>query len=352
MNRLRGGLLASTGATVAGLGRWAAFGRVPEGEQTGGGGGAEGLLDEEDPAAAAAAAAAAGDDDAATLAAAAAAAAAAKPAEVAEWMKSFSGDKAGDEPSHQEWLAKSGVKDLDGLAQIARDNQKALRESGKVKVPGEGATDAELKAFREAVGAPETAEKYGEGIKLPEGAPDDATVDTALIAKLAPIALKHNVPKAAFDEFAAEFMQSQIADAAGDVAAANLSRDDKFKEWGKAGTEALAAGKEEFRRGANVLGIGKPEIMKIQLGLGVGETMDLVRKIGVMAGEDFLGGGDGAARRFGYSDLDSAQKALRAMESDAATAKKIRDKDPVVYARYKGLVGAVAHFRERAAAAP
>jgi hypothetical protein len=78
--------------------------------------------------------------------------------------------------------------------------------------------------------------------------------------------------------------------------------------------------------------------------------MDLLAKIGAMAGEDVLGGGGDAAKRFGYADLDSAEKALKAMEGDAETAKKIRAKDPVVYARYKGLVSAVAHFREKAPA--
>jgi hypothetical protein len=73
----------------------------------------------------------------------------------AEWMKSFSAEKGeGEDVSNQEWLAKLGVKDLDGLAKIARDNQRALRESGRVKVPGDGASEADVKAFREAVGAP------------------------------------------------------------------------------------------------------------------------------------------------------------------------------------------------------
>jgi hypothetical protein len=88
----------------------------------------------------------------------------------------LSAEKNGEDPSNQEWVAKLGVKDLDGLAKIARDNQKALRESGRVKIPGENATDEEKAAFREAIGAPKEAAGYE--VAMPEGA-EQYELDTA-----------------------------------------------------------------------------------------------------------------------------------------------------------------------------
>jgi hypothetical protein len=88
-------------------------------------------------------------------------------------MKSFSDTKPEDGGHRtRSGSPRTGVKDLDTLVQRTRDTEKAFRESGKVKVPGKGATPAEIKAFREAVGAPETAEGYAEGLKMPEGAPE------------------------------------------------------------------------------------------------------------------------------------------------------------------------------------
>jgi hypothetical protein len=269
---------------------------------------------------------------------------------IAEWMKSSAEARrrrghVAPGVARQNQASRISIR----WSSVARDNQKALRESGKVKIPGEDATPAEIKTFREAVGAPETAEGYSEGLKMPEGAPEGAELDTVLIGELAPIALEHNIPKPAFEALAAKFMEKQVQDAAGDVAAANQARDDHFKEWGKGGAGALEAKKEDFRRGARLLGLDVAKIQKMQKGLGVAETMDLLANAGAMAGEDTLGGGgDDAAKRFGYSDLESAEKALRAMEGDEAMVKKIRAKDPVVYQRYKGLVSAVAHFREKA----
>src|SRR5690606_21574553 len=66
----------------------------------------------------------------------------------------------GESASTRDWLKASGVKDINGLAKLARDNQRALRESGRIKVPGEGATDAEIAEFHKAIGVPEKPTDY------------------------------------------------------------------------------------------------------------------------------------------------------------------------------------------------
>ncbi len=53
-----------------------------------------------------------------------------------DWFANVS-DKMGDgeTASNRDWLGSLGIKDLDGLVKVARDNQRAVRESGRVKVP-------------------------------------------------------------------------------------------------------------------------------------------------------------------------------------------------------------------------
>jgi hypothetical protein len=264
----------------------------------------------------------------------------------AEWMKSFSAEKGeGEDVSNQEWLAKLGVKDLDGLAKIARDNQRALRESGRVKVPGDGASEGDVKAYREAVGAPLEAAAYA--VDMPEAA-KGFELDTAFIDPMKAIAHKYHIPAAAFKELGDAFMQAQLESVQGDAASANAERDATIKEWGPTAEQ----GKEEFRRGLDVLGLKTADAKAIQTGLGAKRTLELFRKIGQMAGEDFFQGNNGRpAERFGVADEASARKQLAGMEADPETRKKLRAKDPVTVARFNGLTEAIAHFRAKAVAA-
>jgi hypothetical protein len=262
----------------------------------------------------------------------------AKP--IAEWMKSFSAEKADGELSNQEWLAKTGVPDLDTLVKRARDTERAFRESGKVKIPGENATEAELKTYREAVGAPDKPEGYE--LALPEGA-KDVELDASFVDPFKAIALKHNIPKAAFAELGAVFMQAQYGSMVEEAARHNADKAAKVKEWGP---EAETR-KEEFRRGLSALGLKVADVSAIQNGYGAGPTLELFAKIGQLAGEDFFSGNGGRpADRFGVANAADAQKAIDAMIGDPEMAKKIRARDPVVSARYNRLTDALAHFRQ------
>jgi hypothetical protein len=319
---------------------------VPEGDDTGGGaGGGAAAVEEEDffagtetPAAAPVGEAKPGEEKPAGEE---------KPGEekpgegaVAEWMKSFSGEKPGEgQLSNQEWLAKIGAKDLDDVVTRYRAAERGLRESGKVKVPGEGATEAEIAAYREAIGAPKEAGGYE--VALPEGA-KDVEIDAAFMDPFREIALKHNIPKAAFADLAAKFMESQYGSMVEEASRLNADKAAKVKEWGPEAEQR----KEEFRRGMNALGLKVADISKIQTGFGAGATLDLFAKIGQLAGEDFFAGNGGrAADRFGVANAEGAKKAIDAMISDTETAKKLRNKDPVTVARYNRLTDALAHFR-------
>ncbi len=50
-----------------------------------------------------------------------------------------------------------------------KDSQEFIRSSGKVKVPGEGATEQEVAEFRKAVGVPEKPDGYQITVKAPDG---------------------------------------------------------------------------------------------------------------------------------------------------------------------------------------
>jgi hypothetical protein len=52
----------------------------------------------------------------------------------------LSADAEGDEASLRDWAKSAGSRISTGSPRSLRDNQKALRDSGRVKVPGEGAT--------------------------------------------------------------------------------------------------------------------------------------------------------------------------------------------------------------------
>ncbi|HET8534951.1 MAG TPA: hypothetical protein VFL74_05315 [Sphingomicrobium sp.] len=264
-----------------------------------------------------------------------------KPGEIADWMKGYSAEAPGaGELSNQEWLAKIGAKDPDDLVGRYRQLEKAHRDSGRIKIPGEDAKPEEIKAFREAMGVPEKAEDYE--IKLPDGLDSEKyEIDEHFLGPMREVALEHNVPAKAFNAFAEKFMRQQAEDIVAQAQANNTKRDEKVKEWG---TDAPAR-KAEFKRGAEILGLDKSAILRMQSGFGVGETMDLLAKIGNLAGEDFFASGK-ASERFGVADLESAQKAVDAMTNDKDTAAKIRAKDPTVLPKYNRLIEAVAHFKE------
>jgi hypothetical protein len=209
MDGLRGGLLASTATAALGLGTMGfadpSICSIDGGDEGGGGAGA--LLDDDDPPAAPAADPPAADPPAADPPAADPPAADLDFA-WANGVKAEAGE--GEDASNLDWLKGTKVKDLDSLVKIARDNQKALRESGRVKIPGADAKPEEIAAFREAMGVPDKAEGYE--IKLPEGLDGEKyELDGKFLNPMRDVALAHNVSKAAFEAFADEFMKQQVS---------------------------------------------------------------------------------------------------------------------------------------------
>lgn len=227
-----------------------------------------------------------------------------------DWFANVS-DKAGEGEgsANRDWLTAKGVKDIDGLVKIARDTEKALRENGRIKVPGEGAKPEELAAFRTAIGVPEAVDGYT--FTGPEG----VTMNDALIGSLRESALKHGTPKAAFEGLLGDFVQLQM-----DEAAAEAKRQDELaagwvKEQGAKKDEQLA----HINTAARSLGLSKTDMSGLRAGLGADRALGLLAKLGAGMAEDVLI--TGGSNRFGVSGAE-AQAELDRLKGDAAFREK------------------------------
>lgn len=250
----------------------------------------------------------------------------------------------GDGPSLQDWVNSTGVKDVNGLAKIARDNQRALRESGRVKVPGEGASEAEVKAWRAAIGVPETAEGYA--IAAPkDAAGNDVPMDTAALDRLAAKALDAGVPEAAYKAIVGEYVAMQLEGMAARESELNAEGQAWLKEQGDKAPAQSAA----INRAAQALGLERGEIAAVRGALGSRRMAEIFAKLGNGIGEDALvtGGSGGGFMPSG----DEAQAEINRMRSDPATVQKMAVKGTPENLKYERLVRVAGEAANRKAAA-
>ena len=227
-----------------------------------------------------------------------------------DWFEKVSAAAGeGETSSNRDWLAAKGVKDIDGLVKITRDTEKALREGGRIKVPGENAKPEEITAFHKAIGVPEAVDGYE--VKGPEGVP----LNEPLIAALRESALKHGAPKGAFEGLVSDFMKLQL-----DEAAAETQRQDGLaQEWVK----AQGAKKDEqlahINTAARSLGFTKADMAGLRAGLGADRALGLLAKLGAGMAEDVLQ--TGGSNRFGVSGAEAQAELDRLKTDDDFQAK-------------------------------
>jgi hypothetical protein len=229
-----------------------------------------------------------------------------------DWYQQVSADTSeGEKASLRDWVKSLGVKDLTGLAKVARDNQAALRESGRIKVPGEGASAEEVSGFRKAIGVPDTAEGY----TLPEVKDEAGKVielDKGLLGKLVPDAHALGVPKAAFEGLVSKFVEHQQAEFADFEAQKKSEAQEWFKKQGDQGNAKLAA----VDAAGRALGLSSEEMITMRNALGGGRAMEIMARLGEGMAEDvMLTGGKG---RFGVTGRE-AQAELDTMKSKVRT---------------------------------
>lgn len=255
-----------------------------------------------------------------------------------DWFGSVSTDAEGETASHLDWLKSTGVKDINGLVKIARDNQTALRESGRFKVPGEGATAEELAAYHKAIGVPESVEGYA----LPQLQDADGNVvplDDTLLGKLLPKALERGASADVMNGLMADFVQMQLDE----QAAFDKGATDAAAAWvnkqGAESKEKLAA----IDAAAHALGLSSQDLVAMRNAMamahgpeaGVSKVLDLFTRLGQGMAEDaIITGGRG---RFGVTGRE-AQGEIDGMKkkaaSDPAFAKALGTSGTPENARY------------------
>lgn len=238
----------------------------------------------------------------------------------------------GEAASLQDWVKSVGVKDAPTLAKIARDNQKALRESGRFKVPGEGATAQEIAEYRAAIGVPDKPEGY----TVPEfkdAAGNPIPINTALTARIFAKAHELGGSKELVEQLVASEVQAQIEEY--DVAVKTLQAEANahIAKWGP----EKDAGITQVNAALKELGFSREDVdhMRAMPG-GVGKFLDAMRKVGSNFTEDTLIKGDRST--FGMT-AEAAKTELAAMKSDPAIASKIMVPGSAERQRYDRLLG-------------
>lgn len=269
-----------------------------------------------------------------------------------DWYGNLSADVVdGETASNRDWIKAKGFKDLDGLTKALRSAERAIHDSGRVKIPGEGASAEELATFRKAIGVPDDAKGYGmpvpmgsdgQPLKGPDGEP--VKLNGPLLERLAGVAHRLGVPKAAYEGFVQDFVQSQLEDIGRADATAQEEARAKMGEWGAQAPARM----QDVNRGVAALGLGRDEVLAVRAALGAGRAMDILQKLGAGLAEDTMLASDGSSQRFGVS-ASEAQAQIEAMKKDPQIRDKILVPGSAENERWKRLQAVVQNAAARQA---
>lgn len=269
-----------------------------------------------------------------------------------DWYAQLPSDLGeGESASLRDRVKAAGVKDIGTLAKRFFDTQRALHDSGRIKVPGEGANAEELATFRKAIGVPDDAKGYdmpvpkgadGQPLKGPDGEP--VQLNAPLLERLAGVAHQAGVPKAAYHALVQDFVQAQLEELGQADAKAQQEAQAKAAEWGR----DAPAKQQDVNRGLAALGLSREEALQVRAALGAGRAMDIFQKLGSGLAEDVMMAGNGGAQRFGIS-ASEAQGYLDSVKKDAALGAKVMVPGSPEEARYNRAIEVVAAEQERQA---
>lgn len=259
-----------------------------------------------------------------------------------DWYANISAEAGeGEQTSLRDWLKAAKIKDLEGLAKVARDNQRALRESGRIKVPGEGASAEEISAYRKALGVPESAAGYEFSAPVGEdGQPIE--LNNGTLTRIAEFAHKHGLPKGPMEALVADYVQGELDD----LASSQRDQDAAAAAWVKAqGTES-AARIAAIDRAAGALGLTPQDLQGLRAAWGAEKALTIMAKLGDGMAEDaMITGGSG---KFGVTGAQ-AQAEIDRLVKDSAFMAKVNDKDSAEAARWRRLNDAAGDAANRAA---
>lgn len=260
-----------------------------------------------------------------------------------DWYANISAEAGeGEQASLRDWLKANKVKDIESLARIGRDNQRALRESGRVKVPGEGASAEEVSAYRKALGVPDSAAGYEFAAPVGEdGKPIELNDGT--LTRIAEFAHKHGLPKGPMEALVADYVQGELDD----LAASQRDQDAAAAAWVKAQGTDSAARIAAIDRAAGALGLTPQDLQGLRAAWGAEKALTIMAKLGDgMAEDKMITGGSG---KFGVTGAQ-AQAEIDRLVKDSAFMAKVTDKDSAEAARWRRLNEAAGDAANRAAA--
>ncbi len=259
-----------------------------------------------------------------------------------EWYGNLSADADGENASNRDWIKAKGFKDLDGVTKALRSAEQAIHDSGRVKIPGEGASEEEVAAFRKTIGVPDDAKGY----ELPQPKGEDGEpvpLNTAMLERVAAAAHKAGIPKGALEAVLSEEVQAQLDEHNAQESEISQRAAAHVKKWGKEADDKLAA----VDNALSALGLNKEKSLAIRAAIGPEEALDMFARLGAGLSEDRMVGGD--KRRFGIS-ASEAQAEMDKLKTDGEFQKKVMVPGSAENLRWKRLQDAVGAEADRRAA--
>lgn len=260
------------------------------------------------------------------------------------WYENVSAEAGEDDsPSLRDWLKSAGIKDVDQLAKVARDNVKALRDSGRIKVPGENATPEELAAYRKAVGVPDDPAGYEFAAPVGENG-EPIQLNDATLTRIAEFAHKHGLPKAPMQGLVADYIQAELDQ----LASAQRDLDAQAQKWVKQQGAEASAKIAAIDRAARALDLSSQDLQQLRAVWGPEKALSLMARLGEgMAEDTLIGSGTG---KFGVTGAE-AQAEIDRLSKDADFLAKVKIAGSPEAARWKRLNDAAGEAANRAAAA-
>ena len=269
-----------------------------------------------------------------------------------DWFMNLSGESADDDnPSNRDYVKGKNFKTLDDVVKSYREAERAVRDGGRVKVPGEGATAEDVAAYRKAIGVPDKVDGYeikgpvnDDGSAMLDSYGRPIALDTDLIGKLAESALKGGTPKAAFEGLVSDFVKMQLDAAAETDRSESAKAAAVKKSWGADGDAKML----DVETGIKAMALDKDQVRAFRNLLGGDKAMELFQKIGSGMSEDSLFGTRRA--NFGTSAVE-AQAKMDAAKADPEFRKQLAVKgssQALQWAQWQAIVGEEENRKARA----
>ncbi|MBT0667022.1 hypothetical protein HT136_01400 [Novosphingobium profundi] len=268
-----------------------------------------------------------------------------------DWWGGLSDQAEGESAANRDYVKAKGWRTPDDAIKSYREAERALRDGGRIKVPGEGATAEELASYRTAIGVPETVEGYALP-HLQDGDGNAVPLDNTLLGRILPRALEHGIPAQAMNGLINDFVQMQIDEQVGFDKGATDAAGAWVARQGAEGQAKLTA----ITSAAQALGLSSQDLIAVRNAMaqlhgpeaGVGKVLDMFTRLGQgMAEDTLITGGQG---RFGVTGRE-AQSELDAMKakagSDPVFAKAVRTEGSAENMRWNRLQDEAAKWRER-----